>query len=544
MAKLAFRALLIAACARVVKTNAFLEAPQKDSREISKDDVQETLQELSAMSSVDLKEVEEELRPMFVALPKGKHGNLEHATARYALHRYFVQKHGWYMHGLDPAGDAWSTPMEPTLMKERAPSYIQELLEERMRGQGLSLHDMAVFAATLTSLVHQESAAELHNIFVTMKLPTGRVVTRTQSDMAVRNHLVTHLLGLGGATSRYRLNFTKLESRLSVLYPPYESTRMWVDDFRRSHDLFAQAVQNPFVAQPETFDSTAAFLQKVGHNFGTFQNLECVALKSTLLDMDHQGTGRVLLRDFYSGFQAKEWLFTESVDYLRSLGAIDETDPKKTSVVIPNYVTSQSNCLTSSGFYSVCCVNECEGLMRRVERDLLAPSAFPDRIVEVVSNLASDTVDAPRNLSSALFGRLQEVASHHGGQVPIYGRLFAQWMHHVYPRECPFPHVSGATAPLSPSRWLKEKNKRALEASKDEMRDYVNMEVDQGLDAMELPWTADEELVVEYVSVSRTPALLRGVLALSVLASVASPLAKAVRAVLKPSGSKDEKCLV
>merc|ERR1712194_561077 len=162
------------------------------------------------------------------------------------------------------------------------------------------------------------------------------------------------------------------------------------------------------------------------------------------------------------------------------------------SVVIPNYMISQSNCLTSSGFYAVCCTNECEGLMRHVERDLAAPSASPDRIAEVISNLPSDTVDAPRNLSTALLGRLQDIANFHGGLVQLYGLLFSQWMHHVYPRECPFPHVSGATAPLSPSRWLKEKNKRTLEASKDEMRDYVNMESVEGLDdVIELPWTGE-----------------------------------------------------
>merc|ERR1719210_43724 len=57
----------------------------------------------------------------------------------------------------------------------------------------------------------------------------------------------------------------------------------------------------------------------------------------------------------------------------------------------------------------------------------------------------SDTVHAPRNLSSALLARLDEIAEHHAGQVALHGRLFAQWMHHAYPRECPFPHIAGST---------------------------------------------------------------------------------------------------
>merc|ERR1712085_117007 len=170
-----------------------------------------------------------------------------------------------------------------------------------------------------------------------------------------------------------------------------------------------------------------------------------------LVEMDHQGTGRVLLRDFYSGFQHDPLhLFAESVDYLRNLGALDDRDPTRVSVVIPNYIISKTNCLSASGFYSICCFNECEGLTRNLEIVIAAPSGTPARIAEVISSLPSDTVDAPRNLSSALLGRLDEIAKHHGGEVPLYGRLFSQFMHHAFPRECPFPHVSGTTAPLSP----------------------------------------------------------------------------------------------
>ena len=88
--------------------------------------------------------------------------------------------------------------------------------------------------------------------------------------------------------------------------------------------------------------------------------------------------------------------------------------------------------------------------MQHLETDVSAPSASPARIAETVSLLQSDTVDAPRNLSSALLTRLQEIADVHAGTVPLHGRLFAQWMHHAYPRECPFPHVSGTTSPMSP----------------------------------------------------------------------------------------------
>jgi len=39
--------------------------------------------------------------------------------------------------------------------------------------------------------------------------------------------------------------------------------------------------------------------------------------------------------------------------------------------------------------------------------------------------------------------------------VPLHGRLFAQWLHHAYPRECPYPHVAGTTHPQDTDDWLK-----------------------------------------------------------------------------------------
>merc|ERR1719262_1132014 len=105
--------------------------------------------------------------------------------------------------------------------------------------------------------------------------------------------------------------------------------------------------------------------------------------------MEHLGTGRVLLSTFYSAALAGDWQLKESMEFLRNQGALDETDPDRISVVIPNYVNSPANCLTGSDFYATCCINECEGLMGRVEKHLAAPSAPAARIAEVVSSLHS-----------------------------------------------------------------------------------------------------------------------------------------------------------
>merc|ERR1719330_836856 len=168
------------------------------------------------------------------------------------------------------------------------------------------------------------------------------------------------------------------------------------------------------------------------------------------------------------------------------------------SVVIPNYIQSESNCLAGSSFYSVCCFDECEGLLGHLERELRGSSVAPSNVLAAVARLSSDTVHAPRNLSVALQSRLDGIAQIHGGIVPLHGRLFAQWMHHAYPRECRFPHVVGASNRVSPNEWMDSMDLEAM-ASEEEMAVFVNHDehdvMTEALKAEMLPWSMAEELI-------------------------------------------------
>merc|ERR1719362_924779 len=146
------------------------------------------------------------------------------------------------------------------------------------------------------------------------------------------------------------------------------------------------------------------------------------------------------------------------------------------SVLITNYIYSPSNCLVSSSMYSICCQNECEGLFGHLEREIAEPDATPTQIIDLVSNLPSATDKAPRVLSAELRSLLDEVASHHRGLVPLHGRLFGQWMHHAYPRECPYPHKAGTTKPVGVDEWELERGADAAIATDDEMQHHVTSE--------------------------------------------------------------------
>merc|ERR1719293_535936 len=138
--------------------------------------------------------------------------------------------------------------------------------------------------------------------------------------------------------------------------------------------------------------------------------------------------------------------------------------------------------------------------------------------------LQTDTVDAPRNLSSALVARLEEIAQHHGGLVPLHGRLFAQWLHHAYPRECPFPHVAGAVEPMYPEEWAQRMGGGLLEVTQEVMKAHAMRIGTAKMTPLELPWTFEEELLAEHtVQQSRLPSAesLRRLVVMAALASFA-----------------------
>jgi len=348
------------------------------------------------------------------------------------------------------------------------------------------------------------------------------------------------------------------ERDISQMYPAWRNVKMWANDMRANWE-FAQQKSNPFYAVDYSFSQAANLVQEVGHNFGSFQNMECQSLKDVLTSIEDHGTGRVPLSSFYRVGLKGEWKLTESVDFLRSLGALDETNSPQ--VVIPNYIYSRTNCLSSSDFYSVCCFNECEGLMAHLERKIAGPAAVSSDIVAVIANLASDTVDAPRNISQTQLARLDDIAQFHGGVVPLHGRLFAQWMHHAYPRECPFPHVFGAVTPMNRYEWEAKSGSEDAEASEGEMFNYaVHAEdhseadlrtVERKLDA--LPWAVVEELVTTGhhsldTGVTGARPWFRSVAVIVVVASATASLfrmtSKATASLSHMAGPKAEKHLV
>jgi len=487
----------------VADANAFLKANShlKEER-ISAADVQTSmLAEVEGTfgegtAGSRLRQLEEALAPIYAALPKNDKGYLGHATVRYALHRLFVQRHGWFIKGLDSAGSHRNSTSGATLLKEHVPAYLQDLFEQRLGGRGFGLHELGVLAATIEHLVHSEATTRLGKAFkVHNFLPTSFMSEHEAEDL-LETYMMSYILGedLSNLTLE---DVVDTKSEMHGVYMAWNETKVFLKGIRRSYTTSDGSAEQKASGEFD-FSLVARVAERAGEQFGTFQDRECRQMKASLIEIEDRSTGRVRLSDFYKPGQDDNWQFQDSVPYLRQLGALDESEPNNPRVIIANYMGAATNCIASSSFYSVCCKDECEGLLGHLEQHIAAPEATTAQIATLISALSSSSVVAPRKLSSALLDRLGDIAAQHGGTVPLHGRLFSQWMHHAYPRECPYPHLSGTVVPQTPDEWFEATGEEAT-FTDEEMLTHVNKtQSDLAPEpfSSELPWSPEEELLV------------------------------------------------
>lgn len=443
-----------------------------------------------------LAKIEDVLRPIYNAVPKNEHGLLGHSAVAFLLHRGFVVRHGWFIRGLDPedrALTAFNASSTSTMLEDKVPSQIQEVFEQRIGGKGATLHELAVLMATLEHLVHKEAMARLEVVYQSQSFSMEDVVSEEEAREVFDSYMALFILGFllpGNAATPSATQVSKLREQIPKVYPHWPEVQKFIQEVKT-----AVAPKRDYLY----FADIANVIEEVGDRYGNWQDKECLALKNELLEIEDTTTasgGRVRLADFYKkAVDEEKFQFGESIDYLRQLGALDESDPANPRVLVANYVHSPSNCVASSSYYSVCCRNECEDLLGHLETQIAKPEATPEKIIALVNALPSSTVDGNRTLPQWLVGRLNEVAAHHQGTVPLHSRLFMQWMHFAYPRECPYPHLSGATSKTRVEDVIKQDLDNFV-ASKDEMMQHISVPLPKMTADADAMWTMEEELIM------------------------------------------------
>jgi len=411
------------------------------------------------------------------------------------------------VNGLQSNGDAWNSTSLDGLIGRGNGQDVHSIFDKHLENQGFDLHHAAVLAATLENFVHVEAVERLeaaYNLLDVKKDDVG--ISDEKMSEILKTYAVLFVLNDHSHYANRRW-LDSVMKQVHKIYPGWNKTIEFLEEIRETVLEDESRSDSDASDGDNSWNTTLKVLDKFGERYGSWQNHECVTMKKKLVEMEDRGTGRVPLKRFYGdGLEdLSKWNFKESMDYLRMVGALDESDPTRVSVMIPNYLSSPSNCVAGSKFYDVCCIDECDALISHLERDLGAPEASPGQIINLVGELPSDTVKAPRPISDALSQRLAYIAEHHGGLVPLHGRLFAQWMHHAYPRECPFPHMSGTTTQLT-SKQYRLQTGQSNSVHVDDIPELVQNLVDDGIstdghgaepnEERALPWSAEEELFV------------------------------------------------
>jgi len=453
-----------------------------------------------------LSAIKKVVQPLFESLPKNEHGKLGTSATSYALYRVFLARHAWFVIGLEPfkAMASWNASSPTSALDQRVPEFITGLFNTRLGKSGFGVHELAVLVGTLEHFVHKESLLRLNAAYRSRAFSEEDVLGEGDVEKVMDSYMGLYVIApfIHNLTTISDRKMKTMLANVPEFYPGFPETQQFVRDVQQSvapkRDYFY-------------YSDVASLVEEVGDRYGRWQDRDCRSLKDSLVELEDRGAGgagRVRLADFYNACLNKgKWQFRESVEYLRRLGALDESNSDNLRVIIPNYINGPSNCLASSSYYSVCCLNECDELLGHIEAKVAAPDAHPERILALVSALPSSTIPGNRTLSTWLTHRLHEVAKHHGGLVPLHGRLFGQWLHYAYPRECTFPHALGTTKPQTTEQFVKE-TRRNFDANKTEMQTYASLpaprqrRADETGDLEELlsiessMWAMDEELIV------------------------------------------------
>jgi len=312
-------------------------------------------------------------------LPKNAYGRLERPMLRYALHRHFLRQYSVMVRGLEPTQNAMTASAlvaAEGVFKDRVPAFVEAVLEGRFFHKGFSLEDAALIATVLENLVLEvpDKAYE--------EAPKRRKsLTRSELELLLDRYVLQWMVG--DDADALELTQDQAEESIpqwsSILDFAHGEIDRLVDQRRQ------QGTSNAFRPGSFTLNDFQDVVKAITSGFGAWWEQECQAIKSNLMSMDRKKIGRVSLSDFYHKSGGGEWRFSESETYLRDLGALDDSSRiEGPQVIIPNYLLGASNCIVTSMYYHICCVNECEAMLSQVEEAVQGPVTSPEHVMTAV----------------------------------------------------------------------------------------------------------------------------------------------------------------
>jgi len=416
-----------------------------------------------------LSNINRTLYPMFRALPKNNRGHLSEPIMRYAMRRYFSATHGWIVKGFEEYGDVANvTTSDVDILQSKVPGFVRSALEQRFQHEGFALDDIVSMIAVVESLAFNEVVSGVEISFYLNSFEMGQTLSDSDLKEMLTSYLITEMLE--GTSDREQHMSDK--QNIFERYPNWDNALVFLKDISGSDGFARHSILNPVTENRYSFEDVVRMAGRISEEFGPWSNYECHDMKDILVEKDVYETGRVKIADFYTASKDGAWQFLEPSEHLRQLGAFDESSSYLgPQVIIPNYITGMSNCITSAEFFSICCLNECDFIYQHIEDEIQYQNATVDQILQAVSSLPTFPT-----VPEKLINKLEEIAQLDGGIVPLHGRLFAQWLHFTFPRDCPYPHVAGTISPKTQVQWRESVGEEAESVSLEEIQQHTQAE--------------------------------------------------------------------
>eukprot|EP00930_Biecheleria_cincta_P022833 TRINITY_DN16597_c0_g1_i1.p1 TRINITY_DN16597_c0_g1~~TRINITY_DN16597_c0_g1_i1.p1 ORF type:complete len:1379 (+),score=261.04 TRINITY_DN16597_c0_g1_i1:45-4139(+) len=452
----------------------------------------------------NLTQIQGKLAVSFNALPSLESGRLGTRAARHLLQEYFITEFGWIITGLEPHMMKRINVIglhEVPILRAEMPKVADIIHSANLSLHGFSLELLTCYAALIEMLVLRQMNYVLRASYIL----NGFNMTGTVSKKQVRV-LMLACLGL-----MRTLPATLLDIPEGVpLHQEQQSyfTRMmqtiknqkhqWNILVNFSKQVSAQSIKEGVVSNKKqySYDEVKSLYVRLVESFGYMEDISCRDMKRDLRALDPYQTGRVALKDFYSGPADSSYTFGESSKWLNRYGILDTTNRQMPGVMIAGYIEAVCNCVMHHSYVQVCCIPECPVITRQIEAILKAPTASPQELLQIVmNNVTTGNGTLPRKVPPKLVKLLMTIVDAEG-RIHIHGRLFAQWLHYLEPYMCAYP------VPSKSATILKFQSSGSMSKEDEEnvykKRDY---DVHAVYRHMELPaitlWETDEVLPLQ-----------------------------------------------
>jgi len=406
------------------------------------------------------------LEPLWRTMAKDSHGRVDHRSLRYMVQRYFRQRYHISIIGMETLQvNSSSSAAEAKLLAELTPNFVRSLLEGSSAEAGFSLEDSAALIAVIERLIEDGGHEQLEAAYKARSLDITDLLTRDQLLEVMKHYMIRWFAGQDlksiakkeADRTRFEAFFKNGGKEFLVLAQGHilavEQQHLHAVASGRVHGSGLKEAWNP-LRPLFSFADAQAVVSGISAEFGRFWETQCEDLTQVFSDIDRRGTGRVSLSSFHAKALEGQRHFSESAEYLRHLGVLDESSVfHGPQVIASNYMQSANSCVITQKHFRVCCASPCQDLYSDLEAAIGAPEGAPEDILAIVSNLTYGLDDATPRITRKLKAQLQEIAQVNHGQIPLHGRLFAQWLHFVFPTECPFPHKSNSVIGLSPKEF-------------------------------------------------------------------------------------------